>query len=151
MDKMLLYSIKEIMVYYRTNTTDRDLYKITLELKDSIINNNFEALFNLIKHKMPHIHVDSYISDYSLLDSNKIYWKIERFICESLDILLKAIEKREIRLIYDISDMLQGIPDVEYWETEKNMRDYWRDYVRPVKRRWKLRKLDKYTPRYLFG
>lgn len=151
MDKMLLYSIKEIMIYYRVNTTDKDLYKITLELKDSIRSNSFEVLFDLIKHKIPHINVASYTSDYPMLDSNRIYWKIEGFICESLDILLKAIENREIELIYDISDMLQGIPDVEYWKTAKNMRDYWRDYVKPIKRKWKLCELDKYDPRYLFA
>lgn len=151
MDKVLLYCIKEIMVYYRNNTTDIDLYNMTLELKDSIINHNCKTLFNWIKIKVPHIYTDSYILDYSPLDSNKIHWKIEKFICQSLDILLKAIEKREMELIYDISDMLQGIPNIEYWEIAKNMRYYWRDYVKPVKRKWNLYELDRYKPKYLSG
>ncbi len=142
MDKILLYNIKEVMVYCRNNTTDKDLHNITAALKDSIINHNYKTLFDLIKIKAPHIHMESYILDSSPLDNNKVHWKIERFICKSLELLLKAIENREIDLIYDISDMLQGIPDIDCWETAKNMRDYWRDYVRPVKRKWKLYDLE---------
>lgn len=147
MDKILLYSIKEVMVYYRNNTTDEDLYNITVALKDTIANHNCKTLFDLIKIKVPQVHMDSCMLNYFPLDTNKIHWKIEGFICKSLDILLKAIENGETDLIYDISDMLQGIPDIEYWKIAKNMRDYWKDYVRPVKRKWKLYGLDKYKPK----
>ncbi len=47
--------------------------------------------------------------------------------------------------------MLQGIPNIEYWEIEKNMRDYWRNYVKPVKKKWRLFELDKYKPKYFSG
>lgn len=99
---MLLYSIKEVMVYCRSNTTDKDLYNITLALKDSIVNHNCKTFFDLIKIKVPHVHIDSCMLNYSPLDSNKVHWKIEGFICKSLGILLKAIESTETDLIYQI-------------------------------------------------
>ena len=54
-------------------------------------------------------------------------------------------------MIYQISDMLQGIPDLEYWSKAKNMRNYWRYYVEPVKRKWKLKELEKYKPKHFFS
>lgn len=43
--------------------------------------------------------------------------------------------------------MLQGIPDLKFWESSKNMRDYWNIYVKPVKKKWKLNRLDRYQPK----
>lgn len=77
--------------------------------------------------------------------------KIEQFLCDCLGILQGAVEQGNTQLIYDLSDMLQGIPDLKYWKSSKNMRDYWKIYVKSVKKKWKLDMLDRYQPKRFFA
>lgn len=117
MNDQLLHNFKDVMIDIRSNTRDAKLKQIVLSLQESI-------------------HTDN--------ESDKKYQEFEGFLSASLDILLNAATQGQDILVYDLSDMLQGMPDLKYWHSSKNMSSYWRDYVQPVKRKWKLRELDLY-------
>lgn len=117
MNDQLLHNFKNVMIDIRSNTRDENLKKIVLSLQESIHSDN---------------------------ESDNKYQEFEEFLSASLDILLNAVAQRQDDLVYDLSDMLQGMPDLKYWHSSKNMSFYWKDYVEPVKKKWKLRELDLY-------
>lgn len=117
MNDQLLQSFKDAMIDIRSNTRDANLKKIVLSLQETI-------------------HTDN--------ESDKKYQEFKGFLGASLDILLNAAAQGQDALVYDLSDMLQGMPDLKYWHSSKNMNYYWKDYVEPVKKKWKLRELDLY-------
>lgn len=118
MDNRILNKMKDDMIYIRSNTRDKELANTVSAWKDSI----------------------------SYKGSDEVYLDMEQFILFSLDLLLEAIKQEEFLRIYDISDMLQNIPNTEYWQLKNNMRAYWRDYVIPVAKRWKIDGFYKYKP-----
>lgn len=118
MDNKLLNKMKDDMIYIRSNSKDKKVEETALALKESISRD---------------------VSTENPLEA-------EQFILYSLDLLLEAIQKEEFLMVYDISDMLQGMPNVEYWQLKKNMRYYWRDYVIPVEKRWQIEGFYKYKP-----
>ncbi len=117
MNDQLLHNFKDVMIDIRSNTRDENLKHIVLSLQESIHTEN---------------------------ESDKKYQEFEGVLSAALDILLNAAAQGQDALVYDLSDMLQGMPDLKYWHSSKNMSYYWKDYVKPVKRKWKLRELDLY-------
>ena len=139
MNNLLVENFKSIMVYIRNYPDDSDLSQILIALEDAIQNIDNDILVNGIKRKMP--KMTNWIQEGS--DSVEYHGSpmVEKFLCDCLEILSEAVEQKNIQLIYDLSDMLQGIPDLKFWESSKNICDYWEIYVKPVKKKWKLDEL----------
>lgn len=136
MNRLLLKNIKSIMVYIRNYPDDSELPQMIVALKDALQNNDNDIIVQKIKRNMP--KVTDWIQEGSSSSEQYDDSVVEQFLCDCLNILLEAWEQENTRLVYDLSDMLQGIPDLEYWKSSKNMRDYWNVYVNPVKKEWDL-------------
>lgn len=128
------------MVYIRNYQDDSDLSQIFLALKDAIQKSDNDIIIKKIKRNMPEM------ADWVQEGSGSIGYTdspmVEQFLCDCLDILLKAREQKNTQLIYELSDMLQAIPNPEYWESSKSMRNYWKNYIKPVKKKWRIDRLD---------
>ena len=144
MNNLVIENFKSIMIYIRNYPEDSDLSQMFLALKDAIQNNDNDIIVQKIKRNMP--EMANWVQEGSVSIEYHAFPMVEQFLCDCLDILLKAVEQKNARLIYDLSDMLQGMPDLEFWESSKNMRLYWKNYVRPVKKKWRLGRLDRYHP-----
>ena len=143
MDSLLqefIISIKGAMVYYRNNPEDKNLCLVACSIKNVITDNsgdNSKILVQLLEENIPSVYLGK-------LDKDCLYFpgdgfpEIWQFICTSIDLMAEAYKHGETEVVYDISDMLQGIPDFRYWNSRKNMHSYWKHYIRPVKRKWKL-------------
>lgn len=136
----LVKSIKGAMAHYRNNPEDKNLCLVACAIRNVITDNsrdNSKILVQLLEENIHSVYLGK-------LDKDCLYFpgddfpEIWQFICSSIDIMVKAFENGETALVYDISDMLQGVPDFEYWKSGKNMRAYWKSYIRPVERKWKL-------------
>ena len=140
MNNLVIENFKSIMVYIRNYQDDNDLSQIFLVLKDAIQKSDNDIIIKKIKRNMPEM------ADWVQEGSGSIEYPdspmVEQFLCDCLDILSEAVERGNTRLIYDLSDMLQGMPDLEFWESSRDMRDYWGNYVKPVKKKWRLERLD---------
>lgn len=141
MNNLLLRNLKAIMMYFRNNPEDSNLGKTIIGLKSCILSDNNDTLFVIINRNIPQIASELYMSKDRVSFDDKNHPEIEWFICDSLDIISDSLEKGESGLIYDLSDMLQEIPDLEFWKYRKNIRRFWKIYVKPVKRKWNLVKL----------
>lgn len=148
MNDLLIENLKSIMVYFRNYTDDSDLPQMVMALKDAVRNNGNEIIVQRIKRNMP--KMEDWIRE-GLPSFDYHSAEIEHFLSDCLDILEKAVKEGNTQLVYDLSDMLQGIPDLKYWKSSKNMRDYWKIYVKPVKKKWKLDMLDIYQPKKFFA
>ena len=151
MNKLLLESIKIAMVYYRNKPEDKGLKEVILAAKTSIIigdniiflnalkKNSREAfrLLETLKKNLPEVSKEISLNK-DLNYSGRKYQKIEYFICDSFNIMLTAYSSNKTGLVYDIADMLQGIPDLQYWKAAKNMRSYYKVYVKPVAKKYNL-------------
>lgn len=151
MNKLLLESIKIAMVYYRNKPEDKGLKEVILAAKTSIIigdniiflnalkKNSPEAfkLLETLKKNLPEVSKEISLNK-DLNYSGRKYQKIEYFICDSFNIRLTAYSSNKTGLVYDIADMLQGIPDLQYWKAAKNMRSYYKVYVKPVAKKYNL-------------
>ncbi len=149
MNNLLVENFKSIMVYIRNFPDDRDLSQMLFALKDAMQNSDNDIIVLRIKRNMT--KMINWIQEESVPVEYHDSPMVKQFLCDCLEILLKAAEQKNVQLIYDLSDMLQGIPDLKFWESSKNMRDYWEIYVKPVKRKWKLNRLDRYQPKRLLG
>lgn len=140
MNNLVIENFKSIMVYIRNYQDDSDLSQIFLALKDAIQKSDNDIIIKKIKRNMPEM------ADWVQEGSGSIEYHdspmVEQFLCDCMDILSKALEQKNTQLIYELSDMLQGIPNLEFWGASKNMRDYWKNYVKPVKKKWRLDMLD---------
>ena len=140
MNNLVIENFKSIMVYIRNYPDDSDLSQIFLALKAAIQKSDNDIIIKKIKRNMPEM------ADWVQEGSGSIEYHdspmIEHFLCDCLNILLEAVEQKNVPLIYELSDMLQGIPNLEFWGSSKDMRDYWEIYVNPVKERWRLDRLD---------
>ncbi len=142
MNNLLVENFKSIMVYIRNFPDDRDLSQMLFALKDAMQNSDNDIIVLRIKRNMKKmIH---WVQEESVPVEYHDSPMVKQFLCDCLEILLKAEEQENVQLIYDLSDMLQGIPDLKFWESSKNMQDYWEIYVKPVKKKWKLNRLDRY-------
>lgn len=138
MNDALLNNIKECMIYFRNNTDADDLDKVIFYIKDAMYYH--ENLSQMLKKNTPQIVMKLALSEE--MNSSEIeYPVIEQFLFDCFEYLLEAIARKEMALVYDLSDMMQGIPDLEYWSVSKDMRSYWKVYVVPVKKKWKLVRL----------
>lgn len=148
MNNLVIENFKSIMVYIRNYPDDSDLSQIFLALKDAIQNSDNDIIVQRIKRNMPEMAnwVQEGLGSIKYHDS----LMVEQFLCDCLETLLEAVEQKNAQLIYDLSDMLQGMPDLEFWGSSKNMRLYWGNYVEPVKKKWRLERLDRYQPERFF-
>ncbi len=143
MDNLLqefIISIKGVMVHYRNNPEDKNLCLVACLIKNVITDNNennSKILVQVLEENIPLIYLGKLDKDYSYFPGDG-FSEIWQFICTSIDIMTEAYKHGETAVVYDISDMLQGIPDFKYWNSKKNMHSYWKCYIRPVKRKWKL-------------
>lgn len=149
MNKLLLESIKIVMVYYRNKPKDKGLKEVVLAVKTSITTgdniifletlkkNSPEAfgLLETLKKDLPEVLISL---NEDVKYSGRKCQNIEHFICDSLDIMLTAYSHNKTGLVYDIADMLQGIPDLKYWKVTKNMHSYYKVYVKPVAKKYNL-------------
>ncbi|MCH5268342.1 MAG: hypothetical protein J1E62_08370 [Lachnospiraceae bacterium] len=141
MNNLLLHNLKEIMLYFRNHPEDAGLGRTITGLKSCILSDNNDTLFVIINQNIPKLAPYLFMSKDVVSFDDTEHPEIEWFICDSLDIMSDSVEKGESRLVYELSDMLQEIPDLEYWKYRKNIRQFWKVYVKPVKRKWNLVKL----------
>lgn len=155
MNKLLLESIKIVMVYYRNKPEDKGLKEVVLAAKTSIttgnniifletLKKNSKEAFGLLealKKDLPDVLKGIFL-EISLNEdvkySGRKCQKIEYFMCNSLDIMLTAYSHNKTGLVCDIADMLQGIPDLEYWKMAKSIYRYYKVYVKPVAKKYNL-------------
>lgn len=54
--------------------------------------------------------------------------------------LKDAIQNSDNDII--VQRIKRNMPNPEYWESPKSMRNYWGNYVKPVKKKWRIERLD---------
>lgn len=120
MNNLILEKLKRIMVLIRFDIYNNDNAKIIKELLlyfsqyhdikkfDGSIQNININIYNQIQHNSDDVIIE-----------NDINYNIEKFIIYMLEVLCNMIETNMYNKAYDITDMLQGLPDYLYLKKKK--------------------------------
>ena len=132
MNSLILEKLKRIMVLIRFDIYNKDNIKIVKALLlyfgqcndikkfDESIQKINVKIANQIQHKN-----DDFIIE------KDINYNIEKFIVNMLKLLCNMLANGMYNKAYDITDMLQGLPDYLYLIKKRNFKKYWKIYVEP--------------------
>ena len=108
------------------------LSSINEELTNSVMVERIFCISSELKHQLILQDGDIYIMSKEAKD----------FVLSSLHILCKELEEKRYDFAYDIVDMLHAFPHMIICNDKKQIRNYWKIYVRPVMKKNNLKKGD---------
>jgi len=71
--------------------------------------------------------------------------ELKIFIIRALELMKISIELQNDKMAYDIADMLHALPDIIIANRKNCLKEYWKIYVKPVQKKWKIFKEFKYV------
>ncbi|MBQ7776706.1 MAG: hypothetical protein IJ379_12375 [Lachnospiraceae bacterium] len=63
---------------------------------------------------------------------------IEDMVTRLCEALQSALNDCNYEFAYDIADIIQAIPDREYWYDKSSMKSWQKIYIRPVEKKWRV-------------
>ena len=108
------------------------LFSINEELTNSVMAERIFCISSELKHQL-------ILQDGDICIMSK---EAKDFALSSLHILCKELEEKRYDFAYDMADMLHAFPHVIICNDKKQIRNYWRTYVKPIMKKNKLKKGD---------
>lgn len=138
MDTIMWENLHRIFVLLRYDIKNKNNWKVVdiliKVIKDDASN---ESMCKLIVNVIPNWYEQLKIkggSNNELFDNRNL----KLYIIKALELLKNKILSQEYEMAYDIADMLQGLPDLKILNKKRKFRQYWKLYIRPFQKKWKL-------------
>lgn len=67
--------------------------------------------------------------------------ELKKFIIRALELMKTYILVQKYEIAYDLADMLQGLPEIAIANSEKGLKQYWKNYVKPFQKNGDVKNL----------
>lgn len=143
MDKNMLVNFRIVMVFMRSdirNVENRCIVKILSQAFAGEINN--QEMCGALVRSMPGWKTQL---RYGEAGEYMFRENITRFVRTALSVMEGHLTANAYEAAYDVADLLHVLPDVVLQENKKQLKRYWKVYVRTYEKKWKCDVFTRYA------
>ena len=110
-----------------------------IDIMINVLNNDDsnEKMCNMIFQIMPKWK-EQLIVNADEEEQRVCYIQLKQYIIKTLELIKNNILVQNFEMAYDIVDMLQGLPVITEINRKKELKQYWKIYVMPFQKKWKV-------------
>jgi len=144
MDTDIWRNFKTILVFMRFDIKNDKNAQVAGIIIDVIKNNStFAQMKKMVTNVMPEWN-NQLIAKNSKEKSINNKKEEVLFFIKAMELLKNSFMLHDYEMAYDLADMLHAFPDIVISGQKNSLKNYWRIYVRPVQKKWKLQELNAY-------
>lgn len=148
MDSNFLLNVQRIMVFMRFNISSPQNTEL-VDILTNCMNSNCDncLLVDLISNRQGELREQLLLEEGEGYGTNN---NIKSFLLQMLEFISEGVDTQNYDMAYDIVDMLHVLPDVIIANDRKQLKQYWKIYVKPVLKRRKRERVYEIKKTYYF-